>query len=92
VPAPGRFELTLRQNTRIWQSASQENAPRELSRAQANFPVRYQWPSANTNFGQARKVNQTPVNDSSTDSEDRVTVAKRGLYPLDPVGQELERG
>jgi hypothetical protein len=29
--------LTLGQNTRIWQSASQENARRELSRAEANF-------------------------------------------------------
>jgi hypothetical protein len=30
--------LTLGQNTGIWQSASQENARRELSRALANFP------------------------------------------------------
>jgi hypothetical protein len=70
---------------------ARERAARVIAGA-GQFPVRYQWPSANTNFGRARKVNQTPVNDSSTDSEDRVTVAKRGLYPLDPVGQELERG
>jgi hypothetical protein len=30
--------LTLGQNTRIWQSASREDAGRKLSRAQANFP------------------------------------------------------
>jgi hypothetical protein len=45
--------LKLGQNTRIWQSASQENARRE-SRAQANFPCAIKWPSANTNFGRAR--------------------------------------
>jgi hypothetical protein len=32
------------------------------------MPERYQWLSANANFGRARKVNQTPVNDFPTDA------------------------
>jgi hypothetical protein len=57
-------------NTRI----RQQNLAKRLARERAariiagasQFPEGYQWPSANTNFGRARKVNQIPVNDFPT--------------------------
>jgi hypothetical protein len=70
---------------------TRERAARIIAGA-GQFPVSYQWPSANTNFGPAHKVTQTPVNDTPTVIRKGVASAPTRDSYAQPVGLALTQG
>jgi hypothetical protein len=59
-------KLTLGQkHQNLAKRLARERPVRIIARA-GQFSVRYQWPSANTNFGRARKVTKNLINDLPT--------------------------
>jgi hypothetical protein len=67
LPEAASNPSTRTKHRNLAKRLARERAARIIAGA-GQFPVRYQWPSAKTNFGRARKVNQTLVNDIPTAS------------------------
>ena len=84
-PASNPNTRTKHQN--LAKRLARERAARVIAGA-GRFPARYQWPSANTNFGRARKVTKTPINDFPTPYARSVVVRVKFAEPgrLDMVG------